>query len=82
MTNYRNRKQKEYREALIKAYGGCCELCGSVEKLEFAHVEETDLKGIGRGRKERFYDILKNPLSYRLWCRECHALKDGRKRHT
>jgi hypothetical protein len=53
------------------------------EKLEFAHVLETALKGRGRGRKERYYDIIKNPDCYRLLCqfhyKEMDNEEDARK---
>ena len=53
------------------------------EKREFAHVLETALKGRGRGRKERYYDIIKNPDCYRLLCqfhyKEMDNEEDARK---
>jgi ERCC4-type nuclease len=66
------------RQELIQWFGGKCEKCGSIEKLQFAHIEETELsKKKGRGRKERFYDVLKNPEKYRLYCEECHEQYDA-----
>lgn len=53
-------------------YGGACSFCYTQEDLQFAHVHKTDLNGRGRGRKERYYDILNNPECYRLLCRDCH----------
>ena len=47
-------------------------MCGTTSKLEFAHKEETELSGRGRGRKERVYDVIKNPDKYRLLCEDCH----------
>lgn len=71
------------RAALIVVYGGCCqyikedgEVCGSMECLEFAHIKPTDLKGAGRGLKERIYDIIKHPLHYNLFCHDCHVIYD------
>jgi hypothetical protein len=74
---------KEAKKKLIAARGGKCVECGSVENLEFAHICRTELKGRGRGRKERYYDVVKNPDAYALRCTECHkrfdveAKKDG-----
>ena len=70
MTNPRNKLQKKFRKQLIKAFGGKCVICGSIENLEFAHVKPTKLSGIGRGRKERYYDVLRNPDCYALTCKE------------
>ena len=70
MTNPRNKLQKKYRKQLIKKFGGKYIVCGSIEDLEFAHVKPTELSGRGRGRKERYYDILRNPDSYALVCKE------------
>lgn len=58
---------------MIKENG---EICGSTKKLEFAHIEETDLDGRGRGRGERIYDVIKFPWKYNLFCHECHWLHD------
>lgn len=73
-----------HMDHLRKAFGGKCSKCGGrwslIRKgrkyrhrpLEFAHVKPTKLQGRGRGLKNRFFDILRNPDSYRL----CHALFD------
>lgn len=74
MTNVMNKWIKRAFNSLRKLYGGQCEECGSKENLEFAHVQPTDLSGSkGRGRKERYYDIVGNPESYRLLCHDCHV---------
>ena len=60
--------------------GGRCSKpgCGETENLEFAHLPgtTTGVKGPGRGRKERYYDIIKNPGSYVLLCKEHHRELD------
>jgi hypothetical protein len=58
------------RKALLQAYGNRCTVCGSTENLEFAHKVPTGLSGRGRGRKERYYDIIKYPLDYTLTCKK------------
>jgi len=70
MTNRFNKRIKELREELIKKFGGKCIICGSTLDLEFAHIKPTKLGGRGRGRKERYYDVLKNPNCYALTCKE------------
>jgi len=64
------RKFVELRES----FGGKCQIpnCGSIEKLEFAHIKDTELMGRGRGRFERYYDIIHHRDCYALLCQECH----------
>lgn len=76
MTNYVNGWIKRAFKKLRKAFGGACRICGSTEKLQFAHLEPTNVKGRGRGRKERYYDIKNNPDSYILLCEPCHRTLD------
>jgi 5-methylcytosine-specific restriction endonuclease McrA len=76
MTNRQNRRMPIRRGELMSRFGGKCSNCGSTEELQFAHIRETKLNGRGRGRKERLYDIIKNPLSYRLLCKKCHEMFD------
>lgn len=82
--NMTNNWVKKIRPVLIEAFGGCCqfienngEICGSVENLEFAHLEETEVKGWGRGRNKRIFDIIKNPWKFNLFCRDCHTIFDN-----
>ena len=76
MTNRKNKWIKERRKRLIEEFGGKCEECPATSKLEFAHKEPTELSGWGRGRKERVYDVIKNPEKYRLLCKGCHKEYD------
>ena len=76
MTNYMNDWIKKALEKLRKAFGTKCSFCGTTANLEFAHLEPTELCGRGRGRKERYYDIKKNPDSYVLLCAGCHKTLD------
>jgi len=76
LTNRQNRWTKERREKLIEEYGGKCEECPTTENLEFAHKEDTELSGRGRGRKERVYDVIRNPDKYMLLCKDCHENYD------
>jgi hypothetical protein len=45
--------------------------------LQFAHIKDTGLNGIGRGRKERYYDIRNHPDSYALLCEDHHKAYDA-----
>jgi len=78
MTTRQNKRLPIRRQELIQRFGGKCKNCGSTEKLQFAHIEKTKLSGSkGRGTKERFYDVLKNPEKYRLYCEGCHEQYDA-----
>lgn len=76
MPNYMNVWIRKSRKKLIQDYGGKCSKCKSIFNLEFAHVSQTKLFGRGRGRKERYYDIINNPTKYILLCNKCHYLRD------
>jgi len=79
MANQTNELIKNKMIELREAMGGRCSnpLCPTpTENLEFAHTKRTGLSGWGRGRKERYYDVLKHPDCYILFCKECHKLFD------
>lgn len=77
MANRMNEWIKSARERLIIQRGGKCVECGRTDHLEFAHLQETGLKGRGRGRKERYYDVVKNPDAYVLLDKGCHRRLDA-----
>lgn len=68
---------KKKKILLLKSYMNRCWIpnCEN-NKLEFAHIEETDLFGMGRGRKERYYDVIKNYTKYVLLCHDHHNMFD------
>jgi predicted restriction endonuclease len=78
---YYYQTQKRYwerrRGLLIKRYGSRCFFCGSKQRLEFAHIAPTNLKGMGRGKERRIIDITRNPFCYELLCHMCHRAYDG-----
>lgn len=83
MTNNANQLMPKMRLRLIELYKGRCKHCKADTNLEFAHRIPTQLQGWGRGRKERYYDIKKNPQSYMLLCKKCHKEYDnGRLLHA
>lgn len=60
-------------QALRAEFGGRCHLCLKADtELEFSHLAPTGLSGMGRGRYERLYDILRYPFNYWLLCVPCH----------
>ena len=73
---------KKARKKLIEKFGGKCSFCGAKIDLQFAHRTDTDLTGKGRGRKERYYDVVKNPDAYILLCENCHLIYDGKQART
>ena len=42
-----------------------------------AHIEVTGLNGAGRGAKNRYLDVIRNPTKYRAMCVECHRTFDA-----
>jgi len=76
VTNRRNKLIVKQFSQLRNDFGNQCKICGTSENLEFAHIRETGLCGMGRGRKERYYDIKNNRKSYVLLCSSCHELYD------
>lgn len=74
MTNESNKYIKRLKKKLLRQFGGKCVVCGTTDNLEFAHVKPTNLNGVGRGRKERYYDILKNPKCYALTCKKHNSM--------
>ena len=84
MTNRINKWIKKKIVELREAMGGRCSnlLCPTpTENLEFAHIEPTGIEGWGRGRKERYYDVIKHPDCYILLCKGCHRLFDNGELH-
>lgn len=61
---------------LRRMFGNQCQICGSQQQLEFAHLKPTGVNGRGRGRQTRLYDVKKNPDKYALLCRKCHLKFD------
>jgi len=65
----------------IKKKTGVCGWynCESTENLQFAHVLETNVKGMGRGSWTRLNDYLQNKRSYMIYCEYHHKLYDSYK---
>ena len=73
-TKWYNKK----REEMIDKFGGKCQVEGEHQgELEFAHLKETGLDGMGRGSYRRICDVMDNPKSYALLCRRHHLIFDS-----
>lgn len=59
--------------AELRALNSCC-VPGCFGKVQFAHKTQTELNG--RGRKERYYDIIRHPFQYLPLCEEHHRAYD------
>lgn len=86
LTNKVNKWIVKRRKKLINEFGAKCRNCSRYESelwenesLEFAHIKDTGLNGMSRGRKERIYDVINNPFSYTLLCSSCHKDYDDGK---
>lgn len=66
MAEYNGLKRSE----AIALLGGKCQLCGSVEGLEFAHLEYRERKSRYRGQP--YMEALKHPDRFLLLCHGCH----------
>ena len=79
MGNYTNERIKKKIIELRELMGGKCanpRCPNSSDDLQFAHVKRTKVRGWGRGRKERYYDVVKHPDCYILLTKYCHKLFD------
>jgi len=84
LTNLSNLWFKGKIAGLRKQRNNLCAICkkkGNSRTLEFAHIHRTPITRQPRGRKERYYDILKHPKSYILAHRDCHRKKHA-KQHS
>jgi hypothetical protein len=64
------------RRRLIAEFGGCCIICKSKDKMQFAHMDDTRVGGTGRGRILRYIDVILFREKYKLMCMRCHAIFD------
>lgn len=64
---------------LREKHGNKCHFkgCEQQYELQFAHIRPTNLNGMGRGRNERYYDIIRNPDAYILMCKDHHEMYDN-----
>lgn len=75
MSNGSSWGKKVLAEERAKRNNTCedCTIVGSDDLiLEFHHIAETDINGIGRGLNRRASDIRKYPDRYKLLCPDCH----------
>ena len=72
-----SRQARPILEKMRSDRGNKCLQCSSVNRLEFAHLRPTGLRGRGRGMDARMRDIKNHPNDYILLCRKCHLLLDS-----
>jgi hypothetical protein len=78
-----NRKEisRMFRTLLIERMGDQCLICGdkTLDNLQFAHIERTEISEIGRGRGKfnRLRDVFLHRDSYVLLCHVCHVKFDN-----
>jgi hypothetical protein len=75
-------RKRLFKRALIAVgalnlYGYHCMRCGSDYMLQFAHVRPTNLVGPSRSQYRRWLDVVRNPRSYVLLCKDCHIILDS-----
>jgi hypothetical protein len=64
------------RQELIADLGGCCFICKSADRLQFAHMDDTLILSTGRGMILRYSDVILNKRLYKLLCKRCHGIFD------
>jgi hypothetical protein len=76
---WRQNKRKEFRQKL----GGKCCKCGSIENLEFDHIDpKTKELEIAQALVRWSLDkVLKELKKCQLLCRKCHRKKTGVSKH-
>ena len=67
-----NRKNIWIRQKLdeLQRLNPKCMFCGTTKNLDFVPINNN---GTFRGRKERYYDIIRHPRNYIRLCRRCHS---------
>ncbi len=67
----------DLNDALRSRRGNICEVCSQVptpfDPLQWAHIAETGLSGMGRGQVWRMVDVRDHPEKYALMCKRCHG---------
>lgn len=76
MTSPQNIWLKDWFIKVRQLLGGC-QICDSFSDLEFAHLKYTPILDArryngGRGRQQRYSDIVHYPDSYTILCDSCH----------
>ena len=73
--NYYHRKRKEYFDLL----GGKCNNCGTVERLEFDHIDpETRYFKLGKLLNHSKEAALEELKKCQVLCRPCHTEKSSK----
>ena len=74
---YQRARYKERKEKLTALLGGVCVVCGTIERLEFDHIdpETKEFTICKRLNGASWEDILEEAKKCQLLCRKCHNRK-------
>jgi len=76
MRSYIKARRKQRRARLIELLGGKCVRCGSVEPLEFDHIDpSTKAFAVGSDMSRAWAVLVGEALKCQLLCRSCHLEK-------
>ena len=76
MRSYIKARRKHRRAQLIELLGGKCVRCGSVEQLEFDHIDpRTKAFAVGSDMSRAWATLVDEALNCQLLCRSCHLAK-------
>ena len=83
MREYNRARYKKKRQEQILRLGGKCVWCGTVEDLQFDHIEASSkVDTIGRLWDRHSSTIDKELSKCQLLCRKCHTVKSIRNKET
>ena len=76
MRSYIKARRKHRRAQLIELLGGKCVRCGSVEQLEFDHIDpRAKAFAVGSDMPRAWATLVDEALKCQLLCRSCHLAK-------
>ena len=76
MRSYIRARRKHRRAQLIELLGGKCVRCGSVEQLEFDHIDpRAKAFAVGSDMPRAWATLVDEALKCQLLCRSCHLAK-------
>lgn len=76
INEWKRNRYKSRRQLMIEKLGGKCKKCGSVDNLEFDHIDpEKKEYGIEELLRGNIKKLLKEIKKCQLLCNECHKDK-------
>ena len=71
-----NARRRARREQMIERLGGCCEGCGSTERLEFDHIDRSQkVANVATLLDYSIERLTEEVDKCRLLCNRCHEIK-------